>query len=190
MPGTLTPGQMFDHTVIELSGRSLTYPLDFAAPAEPTDDAAVLQGGICSLNAAGNIVTGLGDAVNPTVADLGALTPMGLIAIQGRDEFDANSDVGNISGGVQSALVCSGGYEVQTTEFVADTYLPNEPLTWAYGETATPATDYRGLVTKAAATYSDNHLIGVVSRSEQPNEYNKSVLSFWTVFCPAVSVTP
>jgi len=178
--GTLTPGQMFDHTEIELSGRSLSYPLDFSAPADPTEDVAVMQGGICSLNAAGQIVTGLGDGVANT--KLAGLAPMGLIAIQGRDEFDANSDIGNFSGGVQSMLVCSGGYEIETTEFVAGTYLPNQPLTFATGVD-------RGKVEFAGDTYSDVQVVGVVSKGAVINEYNKSVLDFWTVFCPAVNLT-
>ena len=180
MPGTLTPGQMFDHTQIELSGRSLTYPLDFAAPADPDETIAVLQGGLCSLNADGQIVTGLGDSVANEV--IAGKTPMGLIAIQGRDEFDANSDVGNFSDGIQSALVCSGGYEIETTEFEAGSYVPNEALTFG-------VTTNRGLIVKAAANYSDQHVIGVVSRANKANEYNKQVLAFWSVYCPAVALT-
>ena len=179
MPGTLTPGQMFDHTVIELSGRSLTYPLDFAAPADPTETIPVMQGGVCTLNDSGQFVTGLGDGIANAAVD--GKTPMALFAIQGRDEFDANADVGNFSGGVQSALVASGGYEIETTEFVADTYLPNEALTFGV------ATE-RGLVAKAAAKYSTEQVVGVVSRGNSQNEYNKPVLAFWTVFCPAVNL--
>jgi len=180
MPGTLNPGQMFDNTEIELSGRSMSYPLDFAGPADPNDDTAVMQGGICSLSADGRIVAGLGGTTAATVQ--AGLTPMGLIAIQGRDEFDANSDVGNFSGGVQSVLVCSGGYEIETTEFATGTYLPNHALTFGVGAD-------RGKVTLAGDNYSDVQVVGVVSRAVRANEYNKSVLAFWTTFCPAVAVT-
>ena len=190
MPGTLTPGQMFDHTGVELSGRDMMYPLDFSAPANPSEDTPVMQGGVCSVTAAGDIVTGLGDGVS-NIKQAG-ITPMALFAIQGRDEFDANSDVGNFSGGVQGLLVASGGYEIQTTEFVKESggspvaYLPNEPLTFGLG-------DDRGLVDKAPATYSDVQVIGVVSNAAgsdvNNNEYDKAVINFWTVFCPAVNLT-
>lgn len=177
MPGTNTPAQMFDHTVIELSGRSLTYPLDFAGPVSDAETIPVYQGGICSLNDAGEFVVGLGALDNEAQAD--GKTIMGLIAIQGSEEYDVLSDVGNFSGGVQSALVASGGYEIETTEFVAANYVPNEALT--FGVDAN-----RGLITKAGANYSDVNVIGVVSRSEKANEYNKSVLGFWSVFCPPI----
>lgn len=182
MPGTRQPGQMFDHTMIELSGRSLTYPLDFAAPVDYSDTVGVNQGGICSLNDAGNIVAGLGDGVaNAAVA---GKTVMPLIAIQGTQEFDVTSDVGNFSGGVQSALVASGGYEIETTEFKQDevtpiVYAPNDALTFG-------VTTDRGLLVKAADAYSTENVVGVVSRGESTTEYNKQVLSFWTVFCPPV----
>ena len=186
MPGTLTPGQMYDHTEVELSGRSMMYPLDFNAPSDFNETIPVMQGGVCTVSAAGKIVTGLGDGVANTAQD--GITPMALIAMQGRDEYDANSDVGNFSGGVQGLLVASGGYEIQTTEFVQEsggspvTYLPNEPLTFATGED-------RGKIAKAGDKYSLVQVIGVVSKASDGNlnEYNKPVLDFWTVFCPAVN---
>jgi len=189
MPGTLTPGQMFDHTGIELSGRSLTYPLDFAAPAvaASVDAVAVMQGGVCTLNDAGEIQAGLGLGNDAEIGAVAGKTPMALFAIQGRDEFDSNSDIGNFSGGVQSVLVASGGYELETTEFVQGvgiSYLPNQPLT--FGLTGDSPTA-RGLVKKAGAKYSDEQVIGVVSRAAKANEYNKQVLAFWSVFCPAVN---
>ena len=180
MPGTLTPGQMFDHTEIERSGRSMSYPLDFIAPANNAETVPVLQGGACSLDANGQMVTGLGDGVANTAQD--GLTPMCLIAIQGRNEFDANSDIGNFSGGTQSALVASGGYEIETTEFVAGTYLPNAPLT--FGTDAN-----RGLFAAAPAKYSTVQVVGVVSRPVTANENGKQVLAFWSVFCPAVNAS-
>ena len=188
MPGTLTPGQMFDHTGIELSGRSLTYPLDFAAPALPetVDAVSVLQGGICTLTDAGQMQAGLGLTGDAEAFKVDGKTPIALFAIQGRDEFDANSDVGNFSGGVQSALVASGGYELETTEFVQGAgidYLPNQPLTFGL-----EANDERGLVIGALAKYSTQQIVGVVSRAAKANEYSKQVLAFWTVFCPAVNI--
>ena len=182
MPGTNTPAQMYDHTVIELSGRDLSYPLDFAAPQAAAEVLGVKQGGICSLNADGEFLTGLGEGVaNEAVAGKAV---MALIAIQGREEYDVLSDVGNFSGGVQSALVASGGYEIETTQFVADDYVPNEALTFGVDD---GTTNNRGLITKAPAAYSDVNVVGVVSRKNRNTEYNKQVLAFWSVFCPPVN---
>jgi hypothetical protein len=177
---------MFDHTVIELSGRDIAYPLDFAAEGDENETLPVKQGGLCSLNDNGKFVTGLGDGVANEAMDGKAIMP--LIAIQGKEEFDVRSDVGNFSGGVQSALVASGGYEIQTTEFVrGDAYLPNQTLTFGVDETGTGGNNNRGLIDHSADAYSDQHLVGVVSRGENVTEYNKSVLAFWSVFCPPIN---
>jgi hypothetical protein len=179
MPGTLTPGQMFDHTMIELSGRSTMHALDITAV--PAAGEVVSAGAVMTLNANGQFVAGLGAGVaNTQLFEHNA--PMAIFAIQGTNEFDANSDVGNMSGGIQSGIVASGGYEIQTTEYVAGVYRPNDLLTFAV------APD-RGLVTLARDNYSDCHVLGVVSRGTEVNADSKDVISFWTVFCPPVNTS-
>ncbi len=178
--GKFKPGQMFDHTQIELSGRSMMYALDFAAPADSAEDVVINEGGVITLNDSGNFVAGLGDGVaNVAVAHN---APMALFAIQGINDFDANSDEGNISGGVMSGLVASGGYEIQTTEFVTGTYGVNDLLTFG-------VTTNRGKIVLAADAYSTQHCFGIVSRGTDSNAYNKPVLSFWTTYLPAVKTS-
>lgn len=179
MPGTLTPGQMFDHTMIELSGRSTMHALDFAAA--PAAGEVVFAGSVMTLNANGAFVSGLGAGVANTQL-FQHRAPMAIFAIQGTNEFDANSDVGNASGGVQSGIVASGGYEIQTTEYVADTYRPNDLLTFAVGAN-------RGKVDLAKDNYSDCHVLGCVSRGTETNADGKNVISFWTVFLPPVNTS-
>jgi hypothetical protein len=168
---------MFDHSIIELSGRSQMYALDFSAEAASGE--SVRQGGVLTLNANGKFVSGLGAGVLAT-ALVAHNAPMAIFAIQGTNEFDANSDIGNMSGGVQSGLVATGGYEIQTTEFVVGIYKPNDLLTFAVGADI-------GKVTLSADLYSSNHVLGVVSRGSSTNADNKSVLSFWTTHMPAVN---
>lgn len=179
MAGTLTPGQMFDHSLTELSGRATMHALDFAAA--PATGEAMNAGSVMTLNTNGQFIAGMGAGVANT-HKYQHRAPMAIWALQGTDEFDANSDVGNISGGVQSGIVASGGYEIQTTEYVAGTYRPNDLLTFAVGV-------HRGDVVLSKDTYSDCHVVGVVSRGVETDADSKSVLSFWTVFCPAVAVS-
>jgi len=177
MAGNLTPGQMFDHSLTELSGRATMHALDFSAA--PAADEEVFEGSVMTLDSNGQFVGGMGAGVaNTQLFEHNA--PMAIFAIQGTNEFDANSDIGNISGGVQSGIVASGGYEVQTTEYVAGTYSPNDLLTFAVGAD-------RGDVGIARDNYSDCHVVGVVSRGVDTNADNQSVISFWTVFEPAVN---
>jgi hypothetical protein len=179
MPGTLTPAQMFDHTMVELSGRSVMHALDFSA--EPAAGEVSLAGQVCTLNSNGKFVVGLGSGVaNTQVYSHNA--PMAIFMIQGTNEFDANSDVGNMAGGKQSGIVATGGYEIQTTEYVAGTYRPNDTLTFATGASI-------GKVTMSDESYNDCHLLGVVSTGVTSNADSKSVLSFWTVYLPAFNGT-
>ena len=179
MPGTLTPGQMFDHSLTELSGRSTMHALDFAAA--PADGETCAEGSVMTLDSNSQFVGGMGAGVaNTHLYEHNA--PMAIFAIQGTNDFDANSDEGNMSGGVQSGIVASGGYEIQTTEYVAGTYSANDLLTFATGVN-------RGDVTISKDSYSDCHIVGVVSRGVETNVDSESVISFWTVFCPAVAVS-
>lgn len=173
MPGTLNPAQMFDHILNVVKGPSLMHRLDkHAAPA--TGQSNIFQGALCSLNNSGQLVKGCG-------AGVGANRPMPMFAIQNIDDFDANSDVGNISGGVMSAVVATGGFEIETTEYVSASYNCNDLLTSGISANL-------GKVTKATAAYGDEPVVGVVSRPVFANADSKNVLTLWTVYLPAGTV--
>ena len=182
MPGTLTPAQMFDHSMVELSGRSTMHALDFAAPVTSTTAAPkIYTGSVMTLDSAGNLEVGLGIADPAATAVAAHWAPMAIFAIQGEDDFDANSDVGNMSGGVVSGIVASGGYEIQTTEYVSGTYYPNDLLTFA-------TSTNRGKVTIASNAYTLSQNVGVVSRIPAANADGKMVISFWSIYLPAQKV--
>lgn len=168
--GTLVPAQMYDHTLVSVKGPDRLNRLDFSAA--PADNSTILPGAVVSIDASSNIVEGCAVGID-------ANRPMPMFALQGTDDFDANSDVGNISGGVQSALVATGGFEIETTEFVDTTYAPNDLLT------AGTAGDL-GLVTLATVPpYGTELVLGCVSKAVATNRDGVSVLRFWTMFLPA-----
>jgi len=167
--GTLTPAQMFDHTLNVIKGPSLMHRLDFRAA--PAASEAIAAGSVCSINAAGQLIAGctVGAAMN---------RPMPMFSIQNVDDFDANSDVGNISGGVMSAIVATGGFEIETTEYdTAGTYNPNDFLTADGVNTG----DVKRMV---EAPYGGQVGVGVVSEGTSTNADGKSVIRFWTVYLP------
>ena len=170
--GTLTPAQMFDHTLNVVKGPSLMHRLDYAAPPA-SGQTDILQGMLISLDVDGNIVKGCSNGAHYN-------RPMPMWAIQGIDDFDANSDVGNISGGVMSGVVATGGFEIETTEFVDGVvYRSNDLLTGATGGDL-------GYVKRAAgAPYNEETIVGVVTKAIFTNQDGKDVLSFWTVYLPA-----
>lgn len=168
--GTLTPAQMFDHSLMVVKGPTLMHRLDFHGA--PAASQSIYAGSVCSTNSAGLLVAGcsVGNAYN---------RPMPMFAIQNVNDFDANSDVRNISGGVMSAVVATGGFEIETTEFATGgTYNPNDLLT---ADTGTA-----GLIERCTVPpYSSEVVIGCVSTGRNNNVYNKASLRFWTMFLPA-----
>jgi len=169
--GTLVPNQMFDHNIDVVKGPSLMHRLD--THAAPKAGEAINEGSLMSLDTNGLFVAGCpsGGAT--------AVQPMPVFALQGNNDFDANSDIGNISGGVMSGVVATGGFEIATTEFDAGSYAFNQMLT--NGATA-------GLVGAATGiAYDAEPIVGIVSRDAAVNADGKSMLSFWTMFLPATS---
>ena len=109
---------------------------------------------------------------------------MPIFAIQNDTDFDANSEVGNISGGVMSGLVASGAFEVSTTEFKTPaTYNPNDTLTAGLNGGGDA-----GLVLLSGGNYSDTVICGIVSRGVTSGVAvdNNDLLHFWTVYGPAI----
>lgn len=168
MPGTYTPAQMFDFELNQKKGWPSPYAVDYSAAfAEGVSGAQA--GSVASLDANGALVRGLSEA--------GA---MAIFLLQNQSDFDVRSDVGNISGGVGSGLVACGAYELQTTEFVAATYAPNDRLT----VDSDPASATYGQL-EAGVEYADP-IVGVVSSGQSDSEHDASVklLSFWPVWLP------
>jgi hypothetical protein len=136
-------------------------------------------GGLVSLNAAGKLIAGC------PAGTLGN-RPMPLFAGQSSESFDANSDVGNISGGNGSAAVATGGFEIATSSY-DDTvaYAPNDLLT--------TSSDTSVKVTKLTTDpYGVKPVVGVVSRGSTgapvlTSPYGTKKRTFWTLFLPATT---
>jgi hypothetical protein len=161
---------MFDHNLEVVKGPSLMHRLDFAAA--PKAGESINEGSLMSVDVDGLLIAGC-------PAGAAAVRPMPVFAIQGIDDFDANSDEGNMSGGVMSGVVATGGFEISTTEFEGTVFVPNQLLT--AGSTA-------GTVAAATVSpYGAEPIVGVVTKAPYVNADGKSVLTFWTTFIPAGS---
>jgi len=184
--GILVPGQNFDHLLDVVSGYDGMHDLQFAARPALFDDSAnaelpIERGSIISLDASGEWVPGIATARG---------TSMACWAINATADFDVNSDVGNISGGILAAFVATGGYELKTTEFdPSASYAPNDSLIAGLGDIATADDDQKGRVTLngvvAALLPVATNVVGIVSLGEVTEVYNQLTLQFWPVYCPA-----
>jgi len=169
MPGTNVPPQMFDFELNQKKGWPSPYAVDYSA-AYKAGESGVKAGMVVSLDANGELVRGMsGDDA------------MAIFVLQNQTDFDVLSDLGNVSGGVGSGLVACGAYELQTTEFVTDAYVPNDLLTVDDGG-VTPAN--KGKL-KKGTKYSDP-IVGVVSAGQTDSEHNATIklLAFWPVYLP------
>lgn len=168
--GTLVPGSMFSHLMTPIKGPTKMNRLDKSVAPKASE--TIHEGSLCSLHSTGTLIAGCAQGST-------ANRPMPMFAIQDVSDFDANSDSGNISGGVMSALVATGGFEISTSEYStvgSPTYNPNDLLT---DGTA-------GLVKKATtAPYLAEPIVGCVSDGVTSNVDGVSVLAFWTMFLPA-----
>lgn len=166
MPGTLVPAQMFDHELNPRKGWPSPYALDHRIQA--FNSAQGIRAGMCLYK---EPVTSraLRGAINGY---------MPLFAFQGQSEFDVNGDVGNIIGNWMNTLVATGAYELQTTEYVTDTYAPNDPLT------STTVGVNAGLLSKTTFA-SVNMIVGIVSEAgPTANDHGKNMITFWPVYAP------
>ncbi len=93
---------------------------------------------------------------------------------------NANDGSGKVlagNNGAPTGLVAVGNFELETTEFVASTYHPNDLLTAA-------TTDGKLVL---IATTGATVIAGVVSNPPRLNDFQLSVLRFWPVFIPRFS---
>ena len=169
--GNLTPGSMFSHLLDVIKGPDKMHRLDFSVA--PLGGELIYEGSLCSLNDSGVLVAG---------CDVGSVAkrPMPMFALQSWNDYDANSDVGNISGGTMSALVATGGFEISTTEFDSTaSYTPNELLQPGL------TTSLGKVIKSTVAPYGNEAVVGVVSKGKATNVDGKSMLTFWTMFLPS-----
>ena len=172
--GNLTPAQMYEHTLVTIKGPSRLNRLDYAVAPKALE--AIKPGMAVSLDStAGTMIAGV-------PAGAAGNRPMPMFAIQDTNAFDANSDVNNMSGGVQSALVATGGFELESTEFLsANTVYPPNTLLKA----GTTSSHVGRIEPAAVSPYGAIPVVGVVSKGVSTNRDGISVLRFWTVYLPA-----
>jgi len=166
--------QMDEHVIAVLKGAPQDHQLTFAAEGNDASD-IIFDGTLCSLNADGKLVKGV-------AAGTGTNIPMPLFSCTNYYNNGVRMFGYQVFGGQYMTLVATGGFELETTEFVPGTYNPNDALVPA---TSTDA----GKVTKATnAVYGADPVVGIVSqgvRADESGLTSVNRLAFWTVFIPA-----
>jgi len=163
-----TPAQMYDHELNVVKGWPGPSALDKTKVIKVGE--TIQRGRVMSIDPiADQLVLGAPDNAMP------------IFAFPSTSDFDVYSDTGNISGGHGMGLVATGGFEVETTEFLGADFPPNTPLTPHNGADAD-----KGKVEATDFSYVDM-LCGIVSDAGPlANEFRKSVLRFWTLYIPFI----
>ena len=164
MPGTIVPDDFISHDLNPIKGWWDGHAVDKVAPVKEGE--VILAGRVSRLNLAGEVELGLED------------NTVGLLAFPSSTDFDVSADRGNIQSQNLLTLPVIAPYEVQSTEFVADTYQVGNHLT---AEPASAGVN-AGLV-KKGEPFVDT-LVGHVTAPVEPNEYRKDILTFWTMYLP------
>ena len=165
---------MLTHTLDPLKGYHKDHALMKTAPIDSGVTLSTFyQGTVVSLNSDGEFVVDLASAGampmflwragnSPDVSTVDASAePKEWYPIQPR--------------GNTTAFVATGGFELETTEFVAGSIAPNNKLT----------TDGSGKLTKTTNNfYGATPIVGIASAAPRTNHHKQSVLSFWTVYFP------
>lgn len=192
--------RQLEHAAVIAHGAHPEYRLEFPAEVDGTvaDYDKIYQGSVVSLNASGKYVIGcgVGTGVNypvPCISMKNVFDPDVTTGKLGTSTFvtgssytvlpDYRKTTYSAVGGVITAIPCTGGYEIETTEFDIDAiYAPNDALIPGTG-------DYIGKVVKATATTADigtAPIVGFVSKAAfKVESYGQNRISFWTNFIPA-----
>lgn len=163
-----SPAQMFEHGLDPIKGWFHMHALDKSAQPADSTDVRLVAGRVVYLDADAKFEVGLGASA------------VGIFLWQGRGSYDVLRDDGGVGGGVHSGLVCTGGYELESTEFVDAAYAPNDPLTAENSD----ASDDKGKL--KGGTIGTDTLCGIVSDGKLTNENGIDVLRFWTYFLPVL----
>lgn len=190
--------RQFEHVAVVAHGAHPEYRLEFDAKVK--NEAASLkikQGSIVSLDANGEFVVGCGEGTGvnypvPMISLKNVVDPDVTAGVQGADY---RTSTYSAIGGKITAIPCTAGYEIETTEFVAQggstKFAPGDALIPAAGDNigkvkiATKQPFQQGTTADTVFTAGSEVIVGFVSQAEYyANNYNHTRLSFFTNFIP------
>lgn len=180
---------MYDHMCDPVGGYA--GPLVKNRPVNSSALENAYAGRVVSLNDSGEFVMANGGSGNPMPLFLlkGIESPSAYDSQAGTDWVPVTTQLT-----VFPALVATGGFEVQTTEYETNqTYDPNTPLTATATGLLTPGAFYTDWIVGICSVGENAQNIDAPlgpSSIDSPlavNAHRKTVLTFWTMFLPSSS---
>ena len=194
--------RQMEHSAVIAHGAHPEYRLEFPAEVDGTvaNFDKIYQGSVVSLNASGKYVIGCGAGsdVNypvPCISLKNVFDPdvttgklgTSVYVVDGTTSVlpDYRKTTYSAVGGKITAIPCTGGYEIETTEFDdSKTYHPNDVL--IPGTTAGVDLGFVTLPASSTVGIGAAPVVGFVSRATfAVDSYQQKRISFWTNFIPA-----
>lgn len=204
--------RQIDHAAVIAHGAHPRYRVEQDAEVDASTaeklaaNTKIKQGSVVSLNANGKYDIGLpaGSGVNYPVPHIslknafdpdvttGVVGPIGMtntVVVSGQTTTynfsDYRRNTYSSVGGKITALPCTAGYEIETTEFVSGTYAYNDALIAASGDDIGKLTIATAQPFKASGSQP---ILGFVSRVPYMQEaYLQKRIGFYTNFIPAAN---
>ena len=183
--------RQFEHVCATAHGLKTDDRLEYSALVDSGDAnyTSIRQGSVVSLNSTGKFILGCG-------AGTGLNYPMPMFSQKNIEDPDVMTGIAgstyktttlSVVGGHINALVATGAFELETTEF-------DTTASYAPGDVLVPGADTKiGLVVKGTEQAYLNTLpiIGIVAAGKITDKsFNQGRLSFWTCFIPAAHTVP
>ena len=165
--------RMTSRTLSVLKGWPITAGLDFSAQYDSTVTDVMPPGTVVRLNSSGKFLVGVGNnKVMPLITFKASDDPSVVPASNGDPSTTYGVFVGGTPQGAVMAYPVTSGLELLSTNYVSDTYAPNDPLT--------SATSGGNAGKLAKGTMYTNMIVGIVSRGVINNGWETPALAFWT----------
>lgn len=182
------PTQMFTNTLDAIKGWFHEAALDHSAEftsgqVDNASNAITYKQGMCvSLASTGKYALGVG-GTNVAIFLLNSEDDPDVAnaSFSGSGEWVAVGPSGTLSG-----LVATGGYELETTEYVDGAYTIGAPLKSTMSSVANPGLLQRGTVfLEACCGIVSKAQVAASASGHVKNSHGQSVLRFWPVWSPA-----
>lgn len=182
--------RQYDHVAVIAHGAHPEYRLEFDAPVDATNGVGINQGSVISLNSSGAYILGCpasGTAKNHPVPFISLKNVRDPDVTTGINGSTYLTQTRSAVGGKITAIPCTAGYELETTEFADGTYAVNDGVVAGVGGSPSAT----GLLTVATAAPGTTEVYcGFVSIPPAAvATYGHSRLSFFTHFIPAKFAT-
>jgi hypothetical protein len=193
MPNEFAPSRMTDHVLNHPKGWFDGHALDYSAKISENVDFSINEGRVMHLNADGEFEMGISGSQMGIFALRGSASPS--VTNPGTTAAGVRIQSPAFPNGTMTGLVATGGYELESSEYLDDAITGYNPNTLLTAVANNPDSTIGGCLTSDRAADGtgtgpvrqyQEAACGVVSQGTKTTEHGTSVVCFWSIYLPAV----